>query len=192
MSKIAVSLFVRLWVEMSGWCLSYMIAMQSASSWGCELKYQLPAASFLPEYGQPLREAVSWNVLEDEYEINGSTSASSWGCELKLQNCAGATPEKGQPLREAVSWNLCSSVRGTAGILSASSWGCELKYLACDLCYFHSCQPLREAVSWNVRESNWWRYTYVSLFVRLWVEMLNSCKNQSWLRSASSWGCELK
>ena len=54
------------------------------------------------------------------------------------------------------------------------------------------CQPLREAVSWNnpisFNPATW----QVSLFVRLWVEMLqySLCKRHFW--SASSWGCELK
>ena len=34
--------------------------------------------------------------------------------------------------------------------------------------------------------------TYVSLLVRLWVEIINQSRLMSWKLSASLWGCELK
>ena len=75
-------------------------------------------------------------------------------------------------------------------------------------------QPLREAVSWNIKDVVSGAWEIVSLFVRLWVEMFFPCTVKEllsvslfvrlWveitpdeeklfrLRSASSWGCELK
>ena len=57
--------------------------MSSASSWGCELKFA--SAHVLSDFllRQPLREAVSWNVL------------IVFAIFYALR----------QPLREAVSWN---------------------------------------------------------------------------------------
>ena len=104
MSKIAVSLFVRLWVEI------------------CRYQYVFPVVD-----RQPLREAVSWNIKD---------------VRDKLESCC-------QPLREAVSWN--------SGVVARST--------------FVRSQPLREAVSWNNPGDVWATWTYVSLFVRLWVEI---------------------
>ena len=76
---------------------------------------------------------------------------------------------------------------------SASSWGCELKYLN----YSHRLLWSPSASSWGCEL----KYTCdnstdhpinVSLFVRLWVEILHPPKNYSLSASASSWGCELK
>ena len=55
---------------------------ESASSWGCELKYEV-LNHISPKDCQPLREAVSWNIPVAP-KANGGI---------------------GQPLREAVSWN---------------------------------------------------------------------------------------
>ena len=75
-----------------------------------------------------------------------------------------------QPLREAVSWNTFRSFF----LLLASS------------------QPLREAVSWNLWKCILISANIVSLFVRLWVEILSMLFFSVFLPSASSWGCELK
>ena len=111
---------------------------------------------------------------------------------LKLLSCVNKSAC--QPLREAVSWN-------GKGIVGTR---------------YDFRQPLREAVSWNTsisaaKEEG----SAVSLFVRLWVEMLwyrRSLSSEpcqplreavSWnnnvfsdvysqIASASSWGCELK
>ena len=77
-----VSLFVRLWVEMSN-CISpgrcyHRQPLREAVSWN---RTDL-IASPIP-LSQPLREAVSWNI-RIMFERNWRwESASSWGCELK-------------------------------------------------------------------------------------------------------------
>ena len=78
-----VSLFVRLWVEIQA-RHNKGIVNQSASSWGCELKWKT-----------------------DKKVLGGTVSASSWGCELKWENDIIKYHFRGQPLREAVSWNIC-------------------------------------------------------------------------------------
>ena len=149
---IVVSLFVRLWVEIS-------------------------RAIFHVKHSgrQPLREAVSWNACyhEPQYEqtvslfvrlwveMNQSrknyqtetTSASSWGCELKYGHCYGRRRNTSQPLREAVSWNINSRPRDTRyfsqPLREAVSWNTNaLRPLRKMLR-----QPLREAVSWNVYDT---------------------------------------
>ena len=77
--------------------------------------------------------------------------------------------------------------------MSASSWGCELKYQRKWIISCRYCQPLREAVSWNDLWHENFHNLSVSLFVRLWVEIILLVwfrKRLPW--SASSWGCELK
>ena len=77
--------------------------------------------------------------------------------------------------------------------LSASSWGCELKYdAAAKANKLSPCQPLREAVSWNTKPRFMLIWSFVSLFVRLWVEICSSSSICMKFSSASSWGCELK
>ena len=126
----------------------FCLKLPSASSWGCELKYN----SFTGVFPR-------------------GTSASSWGCELK-----------------------CEYLRAPGGAWwSASSWGCELKYKM--LKYprrFPSRQPLREAVSWNTSVHLRATTSIVSLFVRLWVEILQirryrSPDRRQPLREAVSW-----
>ena len=120
---------------------------------------------------QPLREAVSWNILAYICSRASRTSASSWGCELKYRiRAKRRTTQK-----------------------SASSWGCELKYWQLLQNLLFQGQPLREAVSWNVL-TVWknWLMQIVSLFVRLWVEMTVRRSSEPSMQSASSWGCELK
>ena len=122
---------------------------ESASSWGCELKFYTIAA-----YPSCILSASSWGC-ELKCRIHGTCfddflSASSWGCELKYFVGHGckcnidvslfmrlwveifarsiiyfASP--GQPLHEAVSWNVTRFERNWQHLRSASSWGCELK-----------------------------------------------------------------
>ena len=187
-----VSLFVRLWVEILKTVIMAKL-MESASSWGCELKLflqkiRLPVkvcqplreavswnvsvrCSFGVNNSQPLREAVSWNVQKQLSAASGDLSASSWGCELKYLICENSSWEN----LSASSWGcelkFLKIIQISIAFLSASSWGCELKCFA-HCCFSFLCrQPLREAVSWNAT-------TPAAL------EVLPS--------SASSWGCELK
>ena len=169
--KKEVSLFVRLWVEISPthWYPEHY--RSSASSWGCELKYDLredcvdgeSVSLFVRLWveifetlhsptvhpGQPLREAVSWNI-----EIGSIQNSFLVSLFVRLW----VEIDRKQQKR----WNVWVSLFVRLWVemsltmpqiclraLSASSWGCELKY------------PLRG---------------------RLVLPF----------RSASSWGCELK
>ena len=147
-----------------------LLQRKSASSWGCELK-----------------------CVHCSRERLAIRSASSWGCELKFQTGKILPKCHCQPLREAVSWNFdrshnaqnvtCQPLREAVSwnntipnssliaSTSASSWGCELKYRV--ICPF-------------------WHGCFVSLFVRLWVEMWIYLPFSQTIKSASSWGCELK
>ena len=148
----SVSLFVRLWVEIRNAYRSWYFKRVSlfVRLW-VEILLAARVIRWLP--CQPLREAVSWNIPRRIKKMSLCSSASSWGCELKCYNFCRKTSVRGQPLREAVSWNTIISQIVTGMI----------------------CQPLREAVSWN-EEYNKQRkeQSIVSLFVRLWVEMLRS------------------
>ena len=129
-SAATVSLLVRLWVEILLVQAQISKPFQSASSWGCELKWE----SVLPpvfQYRQPPREAVSWNLEVREEEL------------LFYR----------QPPREAVSWNSTNVPVSYDMIKSASSWGCELKWWICKQPVTPTGQPPREAVSWNARGS---------------------------------------
>ena len=105
-----VSLFVRLWVEINPViCLSRITS--SASSWGCELKYhEVRQKKRSP--GQPLREAVSWNVNHINCFIRKKSQplreAVSWNDICFMRR----TVPSSQPLREAVSWNVGADCSG--------------------------------------------------------------------------------
>ena len=122
-----VSLLVRLWVEIPVRNAGRNTQCWSASLWGCELKWK------------------NTKVLTLTY-----TSASLWGCELKSISRLPVNAYNRQPPCEAVSWNdKTNSAKGGA-----------LR------------QPPCEAVSWNVMESAFlYSSIIVSLLVRLWVEM---------------------
>ena len=177
--------------------------------------WSLVAPPFLCR-GQPPCEAVSWNCsrsllrvvgnvsllvrlwveIKDNgsYSLTGGKSASLWGCELKFVQYWG------------------KSYRS----VSASLWGCELKYIQCWMCCMVG---MTSASLWGCELKFWNRgYTisekFVSLLVRLWVEMYLKWRNDDeekvsllvrlWVEiscspnlsvsnlSASLWGCELK
>ena len=165
-----VSLFVRLWVEMWMWkeeihhqCCQ---PLREAVSWNV-----FTGRCFFPEVCQPLREAVSWNISNIRNRLHGKVSlfvrlwvemkgiggeispeesASSWGCELKCVIL---------PSRINVTW-------------SASSWGCELKYAFRSSVFIRN----KSASSWGCelkcnREICMRISRFVSLFVRLWIEI---------------------
>ena len=191
MSKIAVSLFVRLWVEMplhqhfsgklwsaSSWgCeLKYSSKMKlnrilkSASSWGCELKYWELLLS-LKEYRQPLREAVSWNAA---FAASFVASAVSLFVRLWVEICARIEDELSKIVSLFVRlWVEISQGRQMCDQLNrqplreAVSWNIKKRRRV----YMKIGQPLREAVSWNIPLSIIEQCSSVSLFVRLWVEM---------------------
>ena len=232
-----VSLFVRLWVEISVhchplqencrqplreavswnnffWCRN-TVRRKSASSWGCELKYQVfRPLLFLTG------SASSWGCELKSFRANSfpsvGQSASSWGCELKWHGCYFGFLVVVVSLFVRLWVEMCSSCNNSGLSKSASSWGCELKLS--NRKYWHkmgNCQPLREAVSWNygislytiyafcqpLREAVSWNFerfrfvfksSSVSLFVRLWVEIQMKILETPSTASASSWGCELK
>ena len=179
--SVRVSLFVRLWVEMLS-VSSVMFSVLSASSWGCELKCN-PSTHTNSLYGQPLREAVSWNVSELSVMPQSLVSLFVRLWVEMLPKMRAYKPDSvslfvrlwveiishyrffircRQPLREAVSWN--KRRKGE---------------------YHHEeSQPLREAVSWNNLST-----------IPSWGCELK-CGLDSWtgdtVSSASSWGCELK
>ena len=212
--ELCVSLFVRLWVEISVHqpvsTVLFRQPLREAVSWNADRT--VPVHCYLR---QPLREAVSWNtehyMLQKASELSASSwgcelkyvmqcvscqkrivSASSWGCELKLFRKPVLRFLYGQPLREAVSWNanvqkkregvICQPLR------EAVSWNIKNnKSITAP-----PCQPLREAVSWNEISLISHLLLLVSLFVRLWVEMEVTKIICLFRKSASSWGCELK
>ena len=121
-----VSLFVRLWVEMS---IVLLYFFKFFVSLFVRLWVEMDGRWYEQKMGrrQPLREAVSWNT----------------------NVCRRLYPWRGQPLREAVSWNTRRCVLSMRASKSASSWGCELKFFVNVNIDYLSSQPLREAVSWN-------------------------------------------
>ena len=234
-SECTVSLFVRLWVEIRVHRITSILRhcqpLREAVSWNKKKSMNNKNLN-----RQPLREAVSWNWFSRTFKSVSAVSlfvrlwveivpylfflcawlsASSWGCELKCFENRRCICHKGQPLREAVSWNTYSSSIRYIFSLSASSWGCELKYFSYNQRGLAIRQPLREAVSWNtLTGKRCLNSSVVSLFVRLWVEIVFFPRKHGWnvvslfvrlwveivsllvflipYPSASSWGCELK
>ena len=121
-----VSLFVRLWVEILSISKTLVPGATSASSWGCELKLQHRMPCF-GNGGQPLREAVSWNT----HRMNSYWEGEFVSLFVRL-------------------WvEITTQLHKILTMPSASSWGCELKYICTSKSNYIYCQPLREAVSWN-------------------------------------------
>ena len=189
---VMVSLFVRLWVEILG-RLYMSLELGSASSWGCELKYESQHWRRKSHCCQPLREAVSWNTLKSRTieQIAVSLFVRLW-VEMTITFSDGDSENVSLFVRlwveisadEDLTKMLAVSlfVRLWVEILVdvddiqrqmklASSWGCELKWE--NVCHvICGCgQPLREAVSWN--------------------NGVQQAINADTV-SASSWGCELK
>ena len=214
LSEIAVSLLVRLWVEMST-TDAHKTNIWSASLWGCELKYQVSwilrqmcIVSLLVRLWveillhlhirrltlrQPPCEAVSWNEFRCSYLQTNMSSASLWGCELKYLWQKESDSHKGQPPCEAVSWNVAPLSEVLPFSTSASLWGCELKYKVYIKAEGEPSQPPCEAVSWN---------TVVCALGQSGISQ-PPCEAVSWnnqpvqinfmkIGSASLWGCELK
>ena len=151
LSEIAVSLLVRLWVEIPYLHLHYHLSDRQppceAVSWNSRDIARTSKTSC-----QPPCEAVSWNTSKMNVTHKKLSSASLWGCELKYGGQVFQRHRTCQPPCEAVSWNInrrncrlwdmvsllvrlwveitaCHSE--TNSIQSASLWGCELKYHNC-------------------------------------------------------------
>ena len=121
-----VSLFVRLWVEMT-LLIAFWENAESASSWGCELKYVCYSYSY-SKRSQPLREAVSWNTGIPVMGVIAEIVSLFVRLWVEIVQKGTSMWLHRQPLREAVSWNR---IGNCTYILDRS-------------------QPLREAVSWNL------------------------------------------
>ena len=165
----------------------------SSSSWGCELKWQWNLLCIVRIWRHPLREDVSWNIMQtlrtagclrhplrEDVSWNGISSTDtrstsshplredvSWNAE----NYGHYAEDPGHPLREDVSWNDLNGFKYMVGATSSSSWGCELKYPRLHiLCLRNVILFVRMWV--EIFYTNWsvfWRI--VILFVRMWVEI---------------------
>ena len=169
-SRWVVSLLVRLWVEinnkinqelqmyrqppceavswnMKSWC-SLESRSQSASLWGCELKYI----------------ATRWSV----HDPIVSLLVRLW-VEISIVFFVPSGKVVSLLVRlwvEMMHLMCCRFITS-----SASLWGCELKYLCIYQTHPWRCQPPCEAVSWNSNEQMENAIDSVSLLVRLWVEI---------------------
>ena len=164
-----VSLLVRLWVEI---CNLTTIIWNIICQPPCEAVSWNVIASFLTasKEGQPPCEAVSW--MKSRFRAV---------CTAMVSLLVRLWVEIASPWLLSLLWT------------SASLWGCELKCLIQDASLSVSRQPPCEAVSWNASRGRLKYPTFVSLLVRLWVEMLMYLLSFSHtLMSASLWGCELK
>ena len=168
LSEIAVSLLVRLWVEMYH-ANGNSSSIPSASLWGCELKYNYLKTGTL-SFTVSLLVRLWVEMLSSIQNSPFKASASLWGCELKYSCLSEKHLQYGQPPCEAVSWNNmtgvnplwltcqppCEAVSWNVhgkyrphSAQSASLWGCELKYMRRVLTLTILSQPPCEAVSWN-------------------------------------------
>ena len=170
-SNAVVSLFVRLWVEIS-FLLCVHRFLSSASSWGCELKSVSVRLYKRKPAGQPLREAVSWNV-SPVYVFSVEPVS------LFVRLWVEITLDSKYRLKNTVSlfvrlWvEMQINVTEYMIISSASSWGCELKWLLryLSLSYFPSASSWGCELKFFLHHPACRNYS-VSLFVRLWVEIM--------------------
>ena len=168
--NLVVSLFVRLWVEI--WdSIPSSCYLTSASSWGCELKYW-----FLLSRVRVLNVSLFVRLWVEITTLMRflkrdivSLFVRLWVEILKVLSMW--IMRRRQPLREAVSWNrIWTKVQLHLGRVSlfVRLWVEMTRKL------------------WDLPRS------IVSLFVRLWVEILASALPIISSTSASSWGWELK
>ena len=164
--------------------------------------------------GHPLREDVSWNITSLFFHHTCISHPLREDVSWNTRDRFSQFPARSHPLREDVSWNVKSGCSYTARVVilfvrmwveintvinavatvgSSSSWGCELKCCWKNECDFDFGHPLREDVSWNTFSESAFPWTdAVILFVRMWVEILNTQQLKNIWLSSSSWGCELK
>ena len=148
-----VSLLVRLWVEILNY-LEHITEQWVSLLVRLWVEIHIWHGVCRRNRGQPPCEAVSWNMTE------------YWK----------AIKEFCQPPCEAVSWNLLELlIDGRCPCqppCEAVSWNTHVHLIW----WVYPCQPPCEAVSWNSRHS--WReiHYFVSLLVRLWVEIFFKAK----------------
>ena len=148
LSEIAVSLLVRLWVEI-------ILSVSYCKSRTVSLLVRLWVEIYKEENhgkkkeGQPPCEAVSWNLLSNlirlilmvsllvrlwvemmDWEQDGDmiVSASLWGCELKFHPWLIRTGFIRVSLLVRLWVEITSPDRLYRAYVSASLWGCELKW----------------------------------------------------------------
>ena len=149
-----VSLLVRLWVEIRffankfKWYLVSLLVRLWVEIYLAVVSSRFPWSASLWGCELKLVTGYSFNLQEE--------SASLWGCELKSCVSNRFLYLIGQPPCEAVSWNIRWQCSFWCCFPSASLWGCELKY--------------RENVITDEQH-------FVSLLVRLWVEMEHPWKH---------------
>ena len=123
--KMAVILFVRMWVEIS--CTSTSLSsLSSSSSWGCELKYRIISKRKCTS-SHPLREDVSWNISVSSSKPPETRHPLREDVSWNDPDRFGLGSWFRHPLREDVSWNIEDGNGTELQQTSSSSWGCELK-----------------------------------------------------------------
>ena len=203
-----------MWVEIFRRLYIFSPLFSSSSSWGCELKYDW-MVFYYQIHRHPLREDVSWNVRTAENPAGRKKSSSSWGCELKSFSAFHISSSSLSSSSWGCELKYFDFVLNVNPNMSSSSWGCELKWQYRILVRPVYSHPLREDVSWNVTLWKTNEEFRVILFVRMWVEILESVLHVWWIfrhplredvswnpvimflttwsgTSSSSWGCELK
>ena len=170
LSEIAVSLLVRLWVEIS---LSIVPKPEfsSASLWGCELKYHWDVPPMY-KYIVSLLVRLWVEIIQRNVRLCRNFVSLLVRLWVEIWKKYGDTQPTVVSLLVRL-WVEMSAPHGHTGkSLSASLWGCELKFNSM-LCVVSGepGQPPCEAVSWNR--------------IRAKIQLRLG-------RSASLWGCELK
>ena len=168
--SVNVILFVRMWVEIVTGSGVIGFSM-SSSSWGCELKYTSSpckyASSVVILFVRMWVEIIARPSGVSEYMV--ILFVRMW-VEITIYFCTSLQAAC-HPLREDVSWNAKNWFKYEPIERSSSSWGCELKY--------YRNEDIKKAA-------------FVTLFVRMWVEMslwsgLLPCLHCHPLREDVSW-----
>ena len=155
------------WVEIVPFWRVYE-AVQSRSTWACELKYLLYHRYKNITCHAP-RERVSWNTAYWPIApCNVVTLHVSVWVEISFRKWKQRT------------------------VSSRSTWACELKFSNRSFGIYTPSHAPRERVSWNERRSQHQENMQVTLHVSVWVEITISGTPTPTIRSRSTWACELK
>ena len=165
--------------------------------------------------GHSLCESVDWNIKTLFRTADNSRhslcESVDWNSNLVPNNVSGVVT-----LFVRVWIEITTYLTYVVLPLSLSLWECGLKLplflaLFC-ICTSHSlcesvdwnikthivdyekiCHSLCESVDWNRRTVISWKPTWVTLFVRVWIEMLRQfCERERLCKSLSLWECGLK
>ena len=163
----------------------------SRSTWACELKCDIGYIA-TDIGGHAPRERVSWNTLSNDILKTRTGHAPRERVSWNALEFPPLTAHLCHAPRERVSWNFRLDTLLLFPLPSRSTWACELKSALPNHIPMNQCHAPRERVSWNNTNISTKHNVNVTLHVSVWVEILSVSYAAKFMKSRSTWACELK